>query len=102
MTDSLDLFSSPPEHAGDYQVPTLRAHGDEHRGDWLVLWAEAKHALYGHQDREAVMRLRGLDPEQYLLYPAGPINVLTDGFKKTWWYCWDKGKPPLQPPHQGE
>jgi len=93
MRIQTDLFNAPPEPSGPYKVPTLRAHGDEHRGDWLVLWAEARHPLYSYQDRATVMALRGLDPEAYTLYPAAPINGLADGFKRTWWYCWPKDKP---------
>lgn len=95
MTE-LPLFDNPhPEPEGDYKVPTLRAHGDEHRGPWLTFWAEAKHPLYSYQDRAAVMRARGFDPEAWTLYPAAPINALPDGFKRTWWLTWPKGKPSI-------
>lgn len=94
MTDDLPLFSAAPEPSGPYKVPTLRAHGDEHRGDWLVLWAEAKHPIHSYQDRAAVMVERGLDPEAYLLYPAAPINILPDGFKRSWWLAWPRHLTP--------
>lgn len=93
MSDDLPLFDAPPERAGDYKVPSLRAHGHEYRGDWLLIWAEARHPLYSYQDRAAVMRLESLDPETFTLYPTSPINPLPDGHKRSWWYCWPKGKP---------
>lgn len=93
MTDDLPLFNAPPEPAGPYQVPSLRAHGHEFRGDWLVLWAEARHVLHSHQDRAAVMKLEGFDPDAWMLYPTAPINILDGGFKRSWWMAWERGKP---------
>jgi hypothetical protein len=87
VTDELPLFNAPPETAGPYRVRGLRAHGDEHRGDWLVVWAEAPRQLHSLQDREAVMRERGLDPEAYEIDRPRVFNRLPDGLHRTWWYA---------------
>jgi hypothetical protein len=91
--NDMPLFNAPAEPQGPYRVPGLRAHGDEHRGKWLVVWAEAPRPLYSLQDREAVMRERGIDPAGFEIHPPRLFNRLADKHTRTWWYCWPKGEP---------
>jgi len=100
--DDLPLFNAGPEREGPYRVLTLIAAGHSQRGDWLQVWADAKHALHSLQDRSAVLRELGFDPEKYEQCRPAPITKKPNGSTRTWWYCWplDTPKPWLQDSQQ--
>lgn len=92
--NSLPLFD--PAHAQDpdaeHLVPGLGAHGQEARGPWLVFWADAGHILHSTEDRSAVMKAQGLDPEAYEIHAPAPILRRPSGWR-TWWQARLKEKP---------
>ena len=87
MSEEQDLFSAPPEDGAPYQVPGLVDHGLAMRGDWFHFWAVAPRALHSMQDRGAIMRLQGYDPENFKIYDPSPIVEIGAGVC-TWWQAW--------------
>jgi len=92
MTEHPDLFSEPPQEDADYKVPGLQAHGDQHLGDWLQVWADAGHRLESLQDRQGVMLERGLDPRDFIIHQPKIFNRTPTGWR-TFWFCWPKHLP---------
>lgn len=96
MNDDLPLFAAGPEPEGPYKVAGLTGCGQQQRGPWLILWAEAPRPLHSLLDRQAVMRELALDPEAFTLHAPAPITK-NEKTWRTWWYAWPKNLPPLGP-----